>query len=165
MRSIAGLVVLLAVVTGCSTPVTGSAAGASTATTTTTKPEPTTTTTTTTRQPTKPTTTTKVTKTKPSSTTPKIDESAPTTHCDRPFKGALGKNMYAAVVETPAGRLNCEQAAAILFDYYAARPEPKTGLPPFEIGPMRCNQVDEPALPQVVCADEDNIIYSMWGQT
>ncbi|MBM7772120.1 hypothetical protein JOD54_002324 [Actinokineospora baliensis] len=161
MRSIAGVVVLLAVVTGCSAPVTGSASGAATTTT----PEPTTTTTKTTTTTTTTKRTTTTTKPKPSSTLPTIDESAPTTHCDRPFKGALGKDMYAAVVETPAGRLNCEQAAAILFDYYAERPDPKTGLPPFEIGPMRCNQVDEPALAQVVCADEDNLIYSMWGQT
>ncbi|GLW92595.1 hypothetical protein [Actinokineospora globicatena] len=134
-------------------------------TTTTTAPETTTTTKRTT--PARPTTTkaTTTTTTKVKSEVPAVDESAPTTHCDRSFKGALGKEMLAAVVETPRGRLNCEQAAAILFDYYAARPEPKTGLPDFEIGPMRCNQVAEPALPQVVCADEDNLIYSMWAQT
>lgn len=159
------MLLLAALITGCSGPVTGTASGVDTTSTTTT-PKPTTTTTakpTTAKSTTKrPTTTTTA---KPKSDVPVVDESAPTTYCDRPFKGALGKNMLAAVVETPRGRLNCEQAAAILFDYYAARPEPKTGQSDFEIGPMRCNQVAEPALPQVVCADEDNLIYSMWAQT
>ncbi|WP_018684098.1 hypothetical protein [Actinokineospora enzanensis] len=95
---------------------------------------------------------------------PAIDESAPAQYCDRPFKGALGKNMLAVVVETPNGRLTCDQAAAILFDYYAERRDPRTDLPAYKIGPMACNQVREPALPQVVCADEDNTIYSMWPQ-
>lgn len=156
------MLLLATLITGCSGPVTGTASGVDTPSTTTTRETTTTKPTTTAKSTTKrPTTTTA----KPKSDVPVVDESAPTTYCDRPFKGALGKNMLAAVVETPRGRLNCEQAAAILFDYYAARPEPKTGQVDFEIGPMRCNQVAEPALPQVVCADEDNLIYSMWAQT
>ncbi|OLR90162.1 hypothetical protein [Actinokineospora bangkokensis] len=95
---------------------------------------------------------------------PDVDQSLPAQYCDRRFKGALGKPMLAVVVETPGGVLDCEEAASILFDYYAARREPETGLPPFEIGPLRCNQVAEPDLPQVVCADADNLIYSMWPQ-
>ncbi|WP_424184426.1 hypothetical protein ACOBQX_21285 [Actinokineospora sp. G85] len=96
---------------------------------------------------------------------PTVDQTAAAQYCDRPFKGALGKDMLAVVVETPGGILDCEKAAAVLFDYYAARPNPETGLPPVEIGPLTCNQVPEPDFPQVVCADEDNLIYSMWPQT
>ncbi|WP_156754714.1 hypothetical protein [Actinokineospora pegani] len=96
---------------------------------------------------------------------PTVDQTAAAQYCDRPFKGALGKDMLAVVVETPGGILDCENAAAILFDYYAARPNPETGLPPFDIGPLTCNQVPEPDFPQVVCADADNLIYSMWPQT
>ncbi|MET9227603.1 hypothetical protein [Lentzea sp. NPDC003310] len=92
-------------------------------------------------------------------------ESLPSQFCDKTFTGALGKPMLAVVVETPAGRLNCDQAGAVLFDYYAQRADPKTGLPAVEIGPMSCNQVPEGIMPQVVCADEDNVIYSMWPQT
>jgi hypothetical protein len=93
-----------------------------------------------------------------------VDESAPAQYCDRPFTGALGKEMLAVVVETPAGRLTCDQAAAILVDYYAQRSEPKTGLPPLAIGPMSCNQIPEGSLPQVVCSDGDDLVYSMWPQ-
>lgn len=92
-------------------------------------------------------------------------EGLPSQFCERTFTGALGKPMLAVVVETPAGRLNCDQAGAVLFDYYAQRSDPKTGLPPIEIGPMSCNQVPEGIMPQVVCADAENVIYSMWPQT
>jgi hypothetical protein len=101
----------------------------------------------------------------PEPTTPvTVDESAPARYCDRPFTGALGKEMLAVVVETPSGRLTCDQAAAVLVDYYARRSDPEFGLPPIAIGPMSCNQVPEGALPQVVCSDEDDVIYSMWPQ-
>ncbi|MEU4445954.1 hypothetical protein AB0K14_35680 [Actinosynnema sp. NPDC050801] len=96
---------------------------------------------------------------------PTIDEGAPATYCDDPFPGALGKPMLAVVVETPSGRLTCDQAAAVLFDYYVERRDPNPGRPPLVIGDMTCNQVPEPALPQVVCADDDNLVYSMWPQT
>lgn len=96
---------------------------------------------------------------------PEQYESLPSQYCDKLFLGALSKPMLAVVVETPKGRLNCDQAGAVLFDYYAERLEPKTGLPPVEVGSMSCNQVAEGILPQVVCADEDNVIYSMWPQT
>jgi hypothetical protein len=96
---------------------------------------------------------------------PEQYESLPSQYCDKLFLGALSKPMLAVVVETPKGRLNCDQAGAVLFDYYAERLEPKTGLPPVKIGSMSCNQVAEGILPQVVCADEDNVIYSMWPQT
>jgi hypothetical protein len=92
-------------------------------------------------------------------------ESLPSQYCEKTFTGALGKPMLAVVMETPSGRLNCDRAGAVLVDYYAQRREPRTGLPAIEIGPMSCNQVPEGIMPQVVCADEDDVIYSMWPQT
>ena len=155
-RSGVVLVALLALVTGCSTSVTGAGAGAGAVTTTVgagsttaSTPEPTT-------EPTA----------EPSpASLPTIDEGAPAQYCDDPFPGALGKPMLAVVVETPSGRLTCDQAAAVLFDYYAQRRDPTPGLAPLVIGSMTCNQVPEPALPQVVCAGEDDLVYSMWPQT
>jgi hypothetical protein len=94
-----------------------------------------------------------------------VDDSLPSQYCERTFTGALGKPMHAVVVETPGGILNCEEAAAILFDYYVERPEPEFGLAPYFIGPLACNQAEEGQFPQVICADEDNVIYSMWPQT
>lgn len=152
------LVAVLGLVTGCSTTVTGSGSGSGTAVpTTTTTAEPTTTT----AEP----TTTAVEDEPTPGPLPTIDEGAPAQYCEEPFAGALGKPMLAVVVETPSGRLTCDQAAAVLFDYYAQRREPTPGLPPLVIGTMTCNQVAEPAMPQVVCADEDNLAYSMWPQT
>ncbi|MGW4116001.1 hypothetical protein ACWEFJ_34455 [Actinosynnema sp. NPDC004786] len=137
--------------TGCSTAVTGSGSGATTtassattrssAVTTPSDVEPT------------------------PGPVPTVDEGAPADYCTDPFPGALGKPMLAVVVHTPSGRLTCDRAAAVLFDYYAERREPTAGRPPLVIGTMTCNQVPEPALPQVVCADEDDLIYSMWPQT
>ncbi|MFD4637532.1 hypothetical protein ACFWN2_09485 [Lentzea sp. NPDC058436] len=112
-----------------------------------------------------PTTTTASRTTALNGVSPDQYEGMPSQYCETPFTGALGKPMLAVVVETPAGRLNCDQAGAVLFDYYAQRSDPKTGLPAIEIGPMSCNQVPEGIMPQVVCADEDNVIYSMWPQT
>ncbi|GGS30093.1 hypothetical protein GCM10010171_24440 [Actinokineospora fastidiosa] len=94
-----------------------------------------------------------------------VDESLPSQYCETTFEGALGKPMHAVVVETPGGVLGCEEAAAVLFDYYVERPEPEFGLEPVHIGPLACNQADEGQLPQVICADADNLIYSMWPQT
>ncbi|MEU4765125.1 hypothetical protein AB0H12_17890 [Actinosynnema sp. NPDC023794] len=153
-RSGVVLVALLALVTGCSTAVTGAGSGAVTTTVeaeattgSTTEPSP---------EPTSEAGTVPL---------PTIDEGAPARYCDDPFPGALGKPMLAVVVETPSGRLTCDQAAAVLFDYYARRRDPTPGLAPLVIGSMTCNQVPEPALPQVVCADEDDLVYSMWPQT
>ncbi|MER5264009.1 hypothetical protein ABTZ99_18245 [Actinosynnema sp. NPDC002837] len=157
-RSGVVLVALLALVTGCSTSVTGAGAGAVTTTvgagsTTASTPEPA-------AEPTAEPTA------EPSpASLPTIDEGAPAQYCDDPFPGALGKPMLAVVVETPSGRLTCDQAAAVLFDYYAQRRDPTPGLAPLVIGSMTCNQVPEPALPQVVCAGEDDLVYSMWPQT
>lgn len=145
---------LLAVLAaGCTPAVTGSGSATGVETTQqTTEAQPT-------------TTTAAPTATALNGVAPDEYESLPSQHCDRPFTGALGKPMLAVVMETPSGRLTCDQAGAVLFDYYAERSDPKTGLPPIEIGPMSCNQVAEGIMPQVVCADEDNVIYSMWPQT
>ncbi|MET1074080.1 MAG: hypothetical protein ABWY11_15645 [Umezawaea sp.] len=158
---------LVALVGGCSAVVAGSGSGSgdvpsnrpTTTTRTTTTTAPTTTTPSTTAQ-------TKTTKQETASTPPPtvVDESAPAQYCDRPFTGALGKDMLAVVVQTPGGRLDCDKAAAILVDYYAQRSYPELGLPPLAIGPLSCNQIPEGALPQVVCADDDDLIYSMWQQ-
>ncbi|PPK63446.1 hypothetical protein V5P93_001051 [Actinokineospora auranticolor] len=165
------LPLLAVVLAGCSTAVTGSpvVGSAETATsssrTSTTKPS--TTTTKPTTRTSKPSPTTATSKAEPTDVDGvdyKVLESLPAQYCDRPFKGALGKDMLAVVIETPTGRLNCEQAAAILFDYYAERPKPATVKSPVTIGPMMCDQVLEPMMPQVVCVDEDNLIYSMWPQ-
>ncbi|MFC6087653.1 hypothetical protein [Saccharothrix lopnurensis] len=137
---------LLALVTGCATTATGSGAAVRTTTGETT------------------TTTTSTTEPTPLEL-PEIDEGAPARYCDQPFPGALGKPMLAVVVETPSGRLDCDGAAAVLVDYYAERHDPTPGLPPLVVAAMTCNQVPEPALPQVVCSDGDDVVYSMWPQT
>jgi hypothetical protein len=149
---VAGLVALLALATGCSTTVSGSGSGSGTraaTTTTTTRAER----------------TSEVTAEPTPLPVPTVDEGAPARYCHDAFPGALGKPMLAVVVETPAGRLTCDQAAAVLVDYYAERRDPTPGRPPLVVGTMTCNQVPEPALPQVVCTDGDDIAYSMWPQT
>ncbi|MEU7477046.1 hypothetical protein AB0A63_13750 [Lentzea sp. NPDC042327] len=160
MRFLITPVLLAVLATGCTSEVTGSGTGAdtTTTTTTTTAADPTT------RQVETPTTTAGKA-TALDGVPPEQYESLPSQFCDRPFAGARGKPMLAVVVETPAGRLNCDQAAAVLVDYYTERREPMSGMPPVEIGPMSCNQAPEGIMPQVVCADEDNVIYSMWPQT
>jgi hypothetical protein len=93
-----------------------------------------------------------------------IDPSAGQQNCDQTITGALGKQMEVVVVETPAGRVNCDQAGAVLVDYYAKRPNPQPGSVPLEVAGFACNQVPEPDIPQVICADGDSLIYSMWRQ-
>ncbi|MCG8927954.1 hypothetical protein [Lentzea sp. CC55] len=162
MRFLITPVLLAVLVAGCTPEVTGSGSAAdptSSTATGTTAPK-TTAQETTTRE-----TTTKAAANPLPGVQPDQYEGLPSQFCDRPFTGALGKPMLAVVVETPQGRLNCDQAGAVLFDYYAERSDPKTGLPPVEIGPMSCNQVAEGLMPQVVCSDAENLIYSMWPQT
>ncbi|WP_157620195.1 hypothetical protein [Saccharothrix sp. NRRL B-16348] len=156
------LVAVLALATGCSTSVTGTGSGSGAVTTTveaTPSPGP---------GP-ESSAESSAEPTAASSPTPvplpTIDEGAPAQYCDDPFPGALGKPMLAVVVETPSGRLTCDQAAAVLFDYYTQRRDPTPGRAPLLVGTMTCNQVPEPALPQVVCAGEDDLVYSMWPQT
>jgi hypothetical protein len=156
MRFLIAPLLLAVLAAGCSSVISGSGTGASPAPTTTEITETATTTETTTTTP-----------APASNVTPPptaIDEAAPAQYCDRPFTGALGQKMLAVVVETPGGRLSCDQAAAFLVDYYAQRSEPTFGLPPLAIGAMSCNQVPEGALPQVVCSDGHDLIYSMWQQ-
>lgn len=143
---------------GCGGTVPGSAAG-------TTAPDPTTTAATPTPSAT-PTSTGPTTTPDEAETPPlTVDESRPAQYCEDTFTGALGKPMHAVVVETPSGFLGCDEAAAILFDYYAERPDPEFGRSPLQIGPLACNQAEEGQFPQVICADPDNLIYSMWPQT
>ncbi|SMC58148.1 hypothetical protein SAMN05660733_00561 [Lentzea albidocapillata] len=147
MRFLIAPVLLALLAAGCTPEVTGS--GSATGLPETTTPE----------------TTTTTTAAALDGVPPERYEGMPSQYCEQPFTGALGKQMLAVVVETPQGRLNCDQAGAVLFDYYAQRAEPKTGLPPIDIGPLSCNQVAEGIMPQVVCADGENVIYSMWPQT
>ncbi|SEQ89026.1 hypothetical protein SAMN05216188_106101 [Lentzea xinjiangensis] len=166
MRFLITPALLAVLVAGCTAEITGSGSRSGTASPTSDE-----TSTRETSKTTRPPTTTTTTTTTAGGVTalngvpPEQYEGLPSQFCDRPFTGALGKPMLAVVVETPKGRLNCDQAAAVLVDYYAERSEPKAGLPPVVIGPMSCNQVAEGLLPQVVCADADNLIYSMWPQT
>jgi hypothetical protein len=152
------LVAVLALVAGCSTSVTGTGSGSGAVTTTlAAAPSP---------GPESSAEPTAASSPEPTPVPlPTIDEAAPAQYCDDPFPGALGKPMLAVVVETPSGRLTCDQAAAVLFDYYSRRRDPTPGRAPLVVGTMTCNQVPEPALPQVVCADEDDLAYSMWPQT
>jgi hypothetical protein len=93
-----------------------------------------------------------------------IDPNAPARYCDGTITGALGKSMNVVVVETPSGRVNCDQAGAVLVDYYAQRPDPGPGSAPIVVGTFACNQVPVPDQPQVICADGASLFYSMWVQ-
>jgi hypothetical protein len=134
---------------GCSSTVAGSASQGIDTPTTTTTPARTTTATTAAQVAAPPTS---------------IDAGANQQYCERTITGALGKPMEVVVVETPAGRVNCDQAGAILVDYYAQRPDPKPGSVALEVAGFSCNQVPEPDIPQVICTDGDSLIYSMWRQ-
>jgi hypothetical protein len=93
-----------------------------------------------------------------------IDPPANQRYCERPITGAFGKEMMVVVVETPAGRVDCDQASAVLVDYYAERPDPDPGSDPIAVAGFACNQVPYPDVPQVICADGDSLLYSMWRQ-
>ncbi|SFR29737.1 hypothetical protein SAMN04488564_12160 [Lentzea waywayandensis] len=152
MRFLITPVLLAVLAAGCTPEITGSGSPSDPESSTAPTTQP-------------PTTTTSAAATALTGVSPDQYESLPSQYCDRPFTGALGKPMLAVVMETPQGRLNCDQAGAVLFDYYAERSDPKTGLPPVMVGSMSCNQVPEGIMPQVVCADAENVIYSMWPQT
>ncbi len=70
--------------------------------------------------------------------------------------------MQVVVVNTPSGRVDCDQAGAVLVDYYAERPNPDPGSEPVEVAGFACNQVPGPDIPQVICADGASLLYSMW---
>jgi hypothetical protein len=146
-----------AVLAGCAAPVSGTAAPPPGVPVATTRPAAPTTARTTTR----PATTT--TRTVPAPPTA-IDPGAHEQYCEHLITGALGKRMQVVVVETAAGRITCDQAGALLADYYAARPDPEPGSAPLEVAGFACNQVPEPDLPQVICTDGDSLLYSMWPQ-
>ncbi|MBP2320363.1 PBP1b-binding outer membrane lipoprotein LpoB [Kibdelosporangium banguiense] len=114
------------------------------------------------------TTTTTVTTARPATTAravpTSIDPAADQQYCEQTITGALGKPMEVVVVETPAGRVDCDQAGAVLVDYYAKRPDPKPGSDALEVAGFSCNQVSEPDIPQVICTDGDSLIFSMWRQ-
>jgi hypothetical protein len=146
MRWVAA-VVLLWVLAGCTTPVTGAAAGDGAAPTTTT------------------TSTTSVVDDEPLPPPPtSIDVNATQQYCPGTITGALGKPMNVVVVATAGGRVHCEEAFGVLSAYYAERPEPDPGSAPIEVDGYACGQVPEPDQPQVICADEVSIFYSMWVQ-
>ncbi|MFC4856515.1 hypothetical protein [Actinophytocola glycyrrhizae] len=149
--------VLVCVLAGCSTSVTGAAVGDSAATTTTETTETTETTTTTTT-----TTTTEHTPLPPPPTS--VDQNAAQRYCAGTITGALAKPMNVVVVATAGGRVNCEEASAVLVHYYEERPEPDPASAPIEVDGYACNQVPEPDLPQVICADDVSLFYSMWVQ-
>lgn len=94
-----------------------------------------------------------------------IDDGAEQQYCEHTITGALGKQMQVVVVETPSGRVDCDQAGAVLVDYYAERPDPNPGSEQIEVAGFACNQVPEPDMPQVICTDGDSLLYSMWPQT
>jgi hypothetical protein len=148
---VATVFVLLA---GCSSTVTGSASEGLGATTAPTAARPAT------------TTSTGTATASPQLAAPptSIDPGADQQYCDQAITGALGKQMEVVVVETPAGRVTCDQAGAVLVDYYAQRPNPRPGSAPLAVAGFACNQVAEPDIPQVICADGASLIYSMWRQ-
>ena len=141
-------VFLVCVLAGCTTSVSGAAAGDGTTTTTTA--------TTTT------TTTTEDTPLPPPPTS--IDVNATQQYCPGTITGALGKPMNVVVVATAGGQVNCETAFAVLSAYYEERPEPDPGSSPIEVDGYACDQVPEPDQPQVICADDVSLFYSMWVQ-
>lgn len=93
-----------------------------------------------------------------------IDPAADQQYCDQPITGALGKQMQVVVVATPAGRIDCDGAGAVLVDYYAERPAPDPGSDPIVVAGFACNQVPHPDIPQVICTDGASLLYSMWRQ-
>ena len=143
--------VLLVLVSGCTANVAGDPRADGTAATRTT-------TETTTGEP---TTTAEPTLAPPPTS---VDLDAPQQYCERRITGALGKEMVVVVVATPSGRVDCDQASAVLVDYYAERPEPDPASDPIEVGGFACDQVPEPDQPQVICADGASLFYSMWVQ-
>ena len=134
MRWVAA-VFLVCVLAGCTTSVTGDGAAPTTTTSAPLPPPPT-----------------------------SIDVNATQQYCPGTFTGALGKPMNAVVVATAGGRVHCEEAFSVLVHYYQERPEPDAGSEPLEVDGYACNQVPEPDQPQVICADDVSLFYSMWVQ-
>jgi len=150
-------VALLAILAGCTSTVSGSPAGNGQQVEQTTSQR--------TDETTEDTTTTTSTEDSSVPAPPtEIDPAADQQYCDNPITGAFGKQMQVVVVNTPAGRIDCDQAGAVLTDYYAKRPDPDPGGDPIVVAGFACNQVPHPDIPQVICADGDSLMYSMWRQ-
>ncbi len=156
---VAGAVVLS--LAGCASTVSGSPSGGPPLTTT----APTTATTTPTISFSPRTTSTTTTTTSLAAPPTAIDENADQQQCPTTITGALGKKMQVVVVATPAGRVSCDQASAILVDYYGVRPNPDPASAPIQVDAFACNQVPKPDFPQVICADGASLFFSMWPQT
>jgi type IV pilus biogenesis protein CpaD/CtpE len=148
-------VALLALLAGCTSTVSGSAAAGSTpitdGTTVTTTPEA-------------PTTAESTVESTVEPPPTEIDANADQQYCDGTITGAFGKEMQVVVVNTPSGRIDCDGAAAVLVDYYTERPDPDPGSEPIEVAGFACNQVPHPDQPQVICSDGASLLYSMWRQ-
>ncbi|OLF19390.1 hypothetical protein [Actinophytocola xanthii] len=93
-----------------------------------------------------------------------IDQNATQQYCQPFIIGPGNQRMQVVVVETPGGRVNCDQAAAVLVDYYAERPTPDPGSEPLVVAGYACGQVPVPDIPQVICGDGASLFYSMWVQ-
>jgi type IV pilus biogenesis protein CpaD/CtpE len=156
MRSVVA-VALFALLAGCTSTVSGSPAGSTGTTTGQTIVRPPTGRATT--LPVPPTDATTV----PAPPT-SIDPAADQQYCDGTITGALGRQMQVVVVNTPNGRVDCDQAGAVLVDYYAERPNPEPGSAPIVVAGFACNQVAAPDIPQVICGDGASLLYSMWQQ-
>ena len=147
-------VALLALLAGCTSTVSGSPAGNG-------EPAERTTTAPTTEPTTEPTSTEDTSVPSPPT---EIDPAADQQYCENTITGAFGKQMQVVVVNTPSGRIDCDQAGAVLVDYYGQRPNPDPGGDPIVVAGFACNQVPHPDIPQVICADGDSLLYSMWRQ-
>jgi uncharacterized protein YceK len=153
--------ILLCVLAGCTTSVTGTAAGDGTAATSTETSE---TSTTSTAETTSAETTSADEGTPLPPPPTSIDENATQVYCDQKITGALGKPMNVVVVGTAGGRVHCDEASAVLVHYYMERPDPDPVSEPIEVDGYACDQVPEPDQPQVICADDVSLFYSMWVQ-
>src|ERR1044072_2094722 len=140
---------LLALLAGCTATVSGSPAG---------NAEPTG------RTTVAPTTETSTEDTSVPAPPTEIDPAADQQYCENTITGAFGREMQVVVVNTPGGRIDCDQAGAVLVDYYAERPNPDPGGDPIVVAGFACNQVPHPDIPQVICATGDSPLYSMWDQ-
>jgi hypothetical protein len=93
-----------------------------------------------------------------------IDQTADQQYCEPFIIGPGNQRMQVVVVATPGGRVNCDQAAAVLVDYYAERPTPDPASEPIVVAGNACDQVPVPDIPQVICTDGASLFYSMWVQ-
>src|ERR1044072_1145886 len=139
---------LLALLAGCTATVSGSPAGNA--------------------EPTGRTTVAPTTETSPEDTSvpappTEIDPAADQQYCENTITGRVGKEMQVVVVNTPGGRIDGDQAGAVLVHYYAERPNPDPGGDPIVVAGFAWNQVPPPDIPPGICADGGPPPSSMWG--